>query len=207
MGLYTNHIFPRLLDWTLGTDEVRRLRARALSEARGAVLEIGFGTGLNLAFYPKSVNRIVALDSEEFLKNRVAKRINESGLLVERVKLDASGTLPFADQSFDTIVTTFTLCSIPDELSALREMRRVLRPSGKYLFLEHGRSDDAKLARRQDRWNPVQKLIGLGCNLNRRIDAVVESSGFRIARLDRLQMAGAPAVAAPLYLGAAVHTF
>ncbi|MGH9825302.1 MAG: class I SAM-dependent methyltransferase, partial [Blastocatellia bacterium] len=161
MGLYSNHIFPRLLDWTLGTEDAGRLRKRALSEARGAVLEVGFGTGLNLPFYPhtipSTVSKLTAVDSASFLKKRVDKRINESGLLVERVTLDASGALPFLDGAFDTIVTTFTLCSIAEVDKALSEMRRVLSTSGKYLFLEHGRSDEPAVARRQDRFNPVQK--------------------------------------------------
>ena len=207
MGLYSNHIFPRLLDWTLGTEDTGRLRRRALSEARGAVLEVGFGTGLNLPFYPRTmpstVSKLTTVDSASFLKKRVDKRINESGLLVERVTLDASGVLPFPDGAFDTIVTTFTLCSIAEVDKALSEMRRVLSPSGKYLFLEHGRSDEPAVARRQDRFNPVQKRIGLGCNLNRRIDELISSSGFRIASLDRLQMPGAPQIAAPLYIGIA----
>lgn len=203
MGIYSRHIFPRLLDWSLGTPDVQEQRRLTLSAARGEVLEIGFGTGLNLPFYPATVTRLVALDSEDLLPERVPERIKASRLPVERVRLDASGKLPFEDGRFETVVTTFTLCSIADVRAALHEMRRVLRPGGAFLFCEHGRSDDARVAHWQDRLNPLQKLIGCGCNLNRPIDRLIREAGFQIVRLERFLLPPAPRLLGEIYRGAA----
>jgi ubiquinone/menaquinone biosynthesis C-methylase UbiE len=132
----------------------------------------------------------------------VAKRIAAAPMPTEQAFLDAE-VLPFEDERFDTVISTWTMCTIPDVAAALREVRRVLKPGGNLLFLEHGRSGDAAIARRQDRWNGVQRIIGCGCNLNREIDRLVESAGLRIARLDRFQMPGVPKIGAEHYLGAA----
>jgi ubiquinone/menaquinone biosynthesis C-methylase UbiE len=137
------------------------------------------------------------------LESRVAGRIAASPIPVEQVRLDASRRLPFEDSSFDTLVTTLTLCSIADAGAALREMRRVIKPEGQYLFLEHGRSDDAKTARRQDRYNPFHKIIACGCNVNRRIDLMIEEAGFRLEKLDRFLLADAPRLLGEMYGGAA----
>jgi ubiquinone/menaquinone biosynthesis C-methylase UbiE len=203
VGIYAKHFFPRLLDWGLGTRLVRKERRIALQEATGRTLEIGFGTGLNLQCYPESVTGLVALDNENMLPDRVAARIAEAKMPVEQVTLDASGKLPFEDESFDTVVTTFTLCSIANVHAALVEMQRVLNRSGKFLFLEHGRSDNASVSRWQDRLNPVQKVIGRGCNMNRAIDEVVSGSGFRIARLERFVMRDTPRIFGSMYRGSA----
>lgn len=203
MGIYSNRIFPYILDLTAGRPEFDRYRREALSGARGLVLEVGFGTGLNLRCYPEGVERIVALDVERMLPRRVRRRIEESGIEVEIVHLDAQQRLPFADESFDTVVTTLTLCSIPDPLPALAEMRRVLKAGGEYLFFEHGRSDDPQLARFQDRINPLQRIIGAGCNLNRPIGRMIEEGGFEITRLDRFLLPGAPRSLGEIYRGAA----
>src|SRR6185436_5415895 len=144
MGFYSKHLFPRLMDWILGNRMVSCERRRALQLARGNVLEIGFGTGLNLAHYPEAVERLSVLDPNPALANRVARRVSEARMPVEQHQLSASGRLPFEAASFDTLVTTFTLCSIDEVDAALAEMRRVLRPDGRYLFLEHGRSDDPR---------------------------------------------------------------
>ena len=134
MGLYSKHIFPRLMDWGLGSRIVARERRAALDPALGHVLEIGFGTGLNLPHYPPAVTRLTVIDPNPMLPDRVARRISEAKMPVEQFKLDASGRLPFEDASFNSVVTTFTLCSIDDLAPALREIRRVLRPEGQYLF-------------------------------------------------------------------------
>jgi ubiquinone/menaquinone biosynthesis C-methylase UbiE len=168
------------------------------------VLEVGFGTGLNLPYYPDAVTGLVALDSEQMLSKRVEERILASRVPVEQVRLDAGGGLPFEVNEFDTIVTTFTLCSIDRVEEALAEIRRVLKPEGRYIFLEHGRSDQARAARLQDFFNPVQRFVACGCNLNRRIDHLVEGAGLRIEHLDRYVMAGTPRVTGELYRGAAL---
>jgi ubiquinone/menaquinone biosynthesis C-methylase UbiE len=204
MGIYSSHIFPRILEWSLGNEVVARERSRALARARGRVLEVGFGTGLNLPYYPDAVTGLIALDSEQMLSKRVEERILASRVPVEQVRLDAGGGLPFEVNEFDTIVTTFTLCSIDRVEEALAEIRRVLKPEGRYIFLEHGRSDQARAARLQDFFNPVQRFVACGCNLNRRIDHLVEGAGLRIEHLDRYVMAGTPRVTGELYRGAAL---
>ena len=203
MGFYSRYISPRLIEWGLGSEEAMRLRTGVLSGARGKVLEIGFGTGLNLRLYPPSVEKLVAIDSERMLPDRVQKRVAESPVPIELIQLDASDRLPFDDATFDTIVSTWTLCSIADVDSALAEVRRVLRSDGRFLFLEHGRSDDPKIARRQDWWNPFQKMIGSGCNANRAIDQLITRAGLKIANLDRFLMPATPRILAEMYKGSA----
>jgi SAM-dependent methyltransferase len=203
MGLYSNHIFPRLLDWTLGTRYFEKLRLRTLEPVYGSVLEIGFGTGLNLPYYPERVTDLTVVEPERMLPDRVAKRIAEAAMPVEQVSLDASRGLPFDDDAFDSIVTTLTLCSIANVGPALAEIRRVLKPEGRYVFLEHGRSDDPRVARRQDFFNPVQKIIGCGCNMNRPIDTLVMEAGFELLTLERFLIPDSPRILAEMYLGVA----
>ena len=203
MGLYSRHIFPRLLDWSLGSKMIQEQRRKALAPLRGHVLEIGFGTGLNLPFFPEQVTKLTALDSERMLPSRVAQRISQARLPVEQNKLDASGRLPFEDDAFDGIVTTLTLCSIADVESALSEIRRVLKPDGEYVFLEHGRSDDPRVASRQDFWNPIQKLIACGCNMNRPIDLLIRGTGMEMIELDRYQLPDTPRILGEIYRGVA----
>jgi ubiquinone/menaquinone biosynthesis C-methylase UbiE len=203
MGFYSKHIFPRVMDRVLGTRMIARERRAALDPARGHVLEIGFGTGLNLPHYPSAVTRLTVIDPNRMLADRVAKRVSEARVPVEEIHLDASGRLPFEDASFDSVVTTFTLCSIEHVEQALHEMSRVLRPDGQFLFLEHGRSADPRVAKRQDFFNPVQKLIGCGCNMNRAIGDLVSQGGFRIVKLDRYLMPDTPRIVGELYRGIA----
>ncbi|NOT62373.1 MAG: class I SAM-dependent methyltransferase [Acidobacteria bacterium] len=204
MGLYAKYIFPHLLDYLMGQPQISEYRRVALAGARGVTLEIGFGTGRNLPHYPNTVTRLVAIDSENMLRRKVAARIAASPLPVEQKQLDAQGRLPFADGAFDTVVTTLTLCSIGDVMAALAEMRRVLKSDGQFLFFEHGRSDDARVAARQDRFNPLQKIVGAGCNMNRPMDALIRQAGFEIAELERFVMPDAPRVLAEMYRGVAV---
>ena len=203
MGFYSKYIFPHLMEWGLSAQPVMDLRTRALAPSRGRVLEIGFGTGLNIECYPGTVDELIALDSEHMTPGRVRERISKSRFPVRQELLDASLDLPFDDASFDTVVTTFTVCSIKDTSSALKAVRRVLKPAGAYLFLEHGRSDDPRIARWQDWLNPIQNLIAAGCNLNRKIDRLIIDSGLRIDSLHRLTMPKTPRVFAEVYFGIA----
>lgn len=208
MGLYAKYVFPRLLEWTLGSEAMGNYRRRALEPAAGDTLEIGFGTGLNLPYYPPTVTRLTVIDSESMLRNLVERRIGASLIPVVKMQLDAQGRLPFGNGIFDSVVTTLTLCSIADPAPALAEIRRVLKPDGKFIFFEHGRSDDADIARRQDRFNPLQRVIGVGCNLNRKIDKLITEGGFRIVELDRFLMPKIPRLLAEMYRGiAAPQTF
>jgi ubiquinone/menaquinone biosynthesis C-methylase UbiE len=203
MGLYSSYIFPRLLDWSLGNAMIQDQRREALASLRGHVLEIGFGTGLNLPCYPPGVMRLTAIDSERMLPKRVADRIARARIPVEQLQLNAGGRLPFEDEAFDGVVTTFTLCSIGDVASALAEIGRVLKPEGDYVFLEHGRSEDTRVAKRQDLFNPIQRLIGRGCNMNRPIDKLVSAAGLRITNLDRYMMPDTPRMLGEMYRGIA----
>lgn len=182
---------------------VDKQRRQALAPLHGHVLEIGFGTGLNLQFYPDQVTKLTALDSERMLPKMVDKRIAQARVPVEQLQLDASGRLPFEDDVFDGIVTTLTLCSIADVESALSEIRRVLKPDGEYVFLEHGRSDDPRVATRQDFWNPIQKIIACGCNMNRPIDLLIMGADMEMIQLDRYQLPDTPRVLGEIYRGIA----
>ena len=188
MGFYAKHIFPRVMDWMLRGPQHQAERETVLRSIRGDVLEVGFGTGLNLRHYPPGVTRLTAIDVATMLPLRTE-------LSGER--------LPFPDAQFDCVVTTLTLCSIRDPVPALREMRRVLKPDGTYVFLEHGRSDDARVARRQDFFNPLQRRLACGCNINRRIDALIREAGLEIRSLDRYVLEGAPRMMAEMYRGTA----
>jgi SAM-dependent methyltransferase len=148
------------------------------------------------------VTRLTALDVADLLPARTAQRLAAAPFPVERVRLTAE-RLPFPDRRFDCVVSTWTLCSIPDALAALRELRRVLEPGGRFVFLEHGRSDDPRVARWQDRLNPIQRRLGGGCNLNRPIDALIRDAGFAITRLDRYVIEGEPRLMASMYRGTA----
>ena len=202
MGFYARHVFPRVMDWTLRRPRFQRERQAALAAVGGEVLEIGFGTGLNLRHYPRGVTRLTALDVADLLPARTAQRLAAAPFPVERVRLTAE-RLPFPDRRFDCVVSTWTLCSIPDALAALRELRRVLEPGGRFVFLEHGRSDDPRVARWQDRLNPIQRRLGGGCNLNRPIDTLICDAGFAITHLDRYVIEGEPRLMASMYRGMA----
>jgi ubiquinone/menaquinone biosynthesis C-methylase UbiE len=196
---YEQRVFPHVLE--LAMRQLGKLRAPTLATAHGEVLEVGFGTGLNLAHYPAGVTRLVTADPMKALSERVSERIEAAAFQVEVNHLAADRTLPFDSERFDCVTMTWTLCTIAEPLPALREMRRVLKPSGRLLFIEHGRSDDAKVARWQDRWNPVQNVIGCGCNVNRKIDALVEQGGFRLTSLERFLAEGAPRMFGEMYRG------
>jgi ubiquinone/menaquinone biosynthesis C-methylase UbiE len=202
MGLYADHIFPRLMDWVLSGDEFRRLRTALLKPVSGEVLEIGFGTGLNLSHYPSHVAALSVIDPARVLPRRVATRIG-MGRFPVHVHHAPAEALPFPDRRFDFVVSTWTLCSVADPVQALREVKRVLRPDGCFLFLEHGQSDDRKVAAWQDRLNPLQNLLACGCNLNRQIDRLIEASGLVITRLDRFRMDTVPRLGGEMYRGQA----
>ncbi len=203
MGLYAQHVFPRLMDWTLGGEVPSRERARVLREVGGEVLEIGFGTGLNLAHYPPAVTRLTIIDDAELLRARVDARVAMVPFPVERARLNAE-RLPFEPARFDYVVSTWTLCTIPDALAAVREIGRVLRPGGRFIFLEHGRSDDPQVARWQDRLNPLQNVMACGCNINRPMDSLIRAGGLDITALERYGLEGMPRIFGEMYRGSAV---
>ena len=202
MGLYCEHIFPRLMDHVMRGKEFQRLRTEVLRSVAGEVLEIGIGTGLNLHYYGPNVSRVRAVDPNPMLPARVAKRRRGVYFPVEMTHHSAE-RLPYDDRAFDCVVSTWTLCTISEPVRALQEVGRVLKPGGKFLFLEHGRSNDQRIAAWQDRLNPIQNVIGCGCNLNRRIDQLITQAALTITTLDRFAMQGVPRIGGEMYRGTA----
>jgi SAM-dependent methyltransferase len=202
MGFYDDHFLPYFINCAMSTKAIRDERRRCLEPVGGVVLEIGFGSGLNLPFYPSAVTKVIGVDPSHTAARLARKRITAATFPVELIGLSAE-TLPIADRSVDTIVSTFTLCTIPDPASALREMRRVLKPGGQLHFVEHGRADDPGVARWQQRLNGLQQTLFGGCNLNRPISSLVERGGFEIERLENDHLKGAPKFAGFLYRGVA----
>ncbi|MDH3214075.1 MAG: class I SAM-dependent methyltransferase [Myxococcales bacterium] len=195
---------PRMLDWVMR--QMNELRSEALAAAEGDVLEVGFGTGLNLDFYASSVKSVTGLDrrAAEGLP-ALEERVGRARFPLERCTLRADGELPFDAGRFDCVVTTWTLCSIRDPVRALAEMRRVLKPGGRYVFIEHGRAPSAATARWQDRLNPLWRRISDGCNMNRPIDRLVEEGGFELTGLERFRHTG-PGLLAHMYRGVATRS-
>jgi ubiquinone/menaquinone biosynthesis C-methylase UbiE len=181
------------------------LRPETIHGASGEVLEIGFGTGRNLRHYSADVSSVSGVDTMITAGvGPVERRIAKAPFPVERTTLSADETLPFDAGRFDCVVTTWTLCSIPDAHAALSEMRRVLKPGGRYLFIEHGRGRVERTIRWQDRLNPMWNRLTEGCNINRPIDELVERAGFELSSLDEFQGKG-PRVVSHLYRGIATR--
>ncbi|MBD3892538.1 class I SAM-dependent methyltransferase [Hydrogenophaga sp.] len=178
------HLFAWALDLACGLPMIARMRAQVVPLAHGRVLEVGIGTGLNLPHYDRSrVQRITGIDPGLEMQPRARRRIKAAGIEVELLGLSAE-LIPRPDASFDSVVLTYTLCSIPDPLAALREMRRVLAPGGVLLFCEHGRAPDAYVARWQDRLQPLWGRLAGGCHLNRDVPALLHAAGFVCAPLN-----------------------
>lgn len=189
MNWYERHVLPHVLDLACGVKPVRRQRQKIIPSAHGDVLEVGIGTGLNVPFYDKArVHRVVGVDPSLELHALAQQRIDAAGLKVELVGLSAE-RLPLADASFDTVVCTYTLCSIPDPASALAEMRRVLRPGGRLLFSEHGRAPDEGVRRWQHRLQPLWGPLAGGCKLSMDVPALLKDAGFD-ARVEAAYLPG-----------------
>ena len=177
---YERHILPAALDFACGMPMISRMRQRVVPQAQGRVLEVGIGTGLNMRFYDKTrVTHITGLDPSLQLHPLARERIAQVGLPVTLIGLSAE-KIPLPDASFDTVLITYTLCTIPDALAALLEMRRVLAPTGKLLFCEHGRAPDASVQRWQDRLQPVWGPLAGGCHLGRDIPELLTAAGFTL---------------------------
>ena len=189
MGLYQRFVLPRLIDAALSNKEVTARRAELIPKASGIVLEIGIGSGLNLPFYPSSITHLFGVDSSPELLSMAHRKLNALTYPVELLCRSAE-ELMLDDRSFDTVVLTWTLCSIQHPLRALAEIKRVLKPDGRLLFIEHGLSPDPKVQEWQHRLTPIWKRIGGGCHLNRKIDSLISPAGFAIVELQTSYLPG-----------------
>jgi ubiquinone/menaquinone biosynthesis C-methylase UbiE len=181
-NFYDRHVLPKLIELAMSRGEVMQLRAAHVPAANGIVLEIGVGSGLNLPFYTSAVARLYGVDPSEELLAMARTRAAAAPFPVELIHGDAN-RIPLADASIDTIVVTWSLCSIADPAAALREMRRVLKPAGTLIFVEHGLSNDARVRKWQNRLTPFWRRFTGGCHLNRKMDDLVRAAGFTIAEL------------------------
>lgn len=203
MGLYSEYVAPHLINWACGLEQISHERARIVSQASGTVLEVGFGGGRNLPFYDVSrVSKLYAANPPDgFLK--LSEKAKETSPVPIEFAASPAEALPFENETVDTAVLTFTLCSVGDAMRSLEELRRVLKPSGSLLVIEHGRSSDPRMAKWQDRINPFWRPIGAGCNINRPIKQLVTFAGFETDNLEQHYMGGRPSPAGFLTTGLA----
>ena len=203
MGIYQEHVLPRIINVACGLKTANPLRERVCEQLEGNVVEIGFGSGLNVPFYPPTVKQVAAVEPADTGWKLASKRLRATSVPVHRSGLDGQ-SLPLEDNSFDTALSTWTMCTIPDIEIALSELRRVLKPGGTLRFVEHGLAPDAKVQRWQHRLEPVQKKLFGGCHLTREVPALLEAAGFEITELDQFYEDGAPKFVAADSLGSAV---
>lgn len=189
MSFYRRYILPHLINQAMRNRDLLPYRKRVLSAARGRVLEIGIGSGLNLPLYPSHVLEVVGLDPAPRLIAMAERAAREASIRTRFIEGSAEA-IPLESHSVDTAVVTWTLCSIPDVVAALREMRRALKSDGQLLFVEHGQAPEEQVRKWQDRLTPAWKCIGGGCHLNRPIGQLIESAGFHIEQLETGYMKG-----------------
>jgi SAM-dependent methyltransferase len=203
MGFYEGRVLPRVLNVACGTKMVQPLRRQVCDGLAGDVVEIGFGSGLNIPFYPAAVTRIAAVEPSDLGWQLASQRLTAASVPVQRSGLDGQ-SLPFGDDSYDAALSTWTLCTIPDAAAALREVRRVLKPGGTLHFLEHGLAPDENVRRWQRHLNPVQQRVFGGCNVTRSIVDLMTAAGFTINELDVFYQKGTPKFTGADSLGTAV---
>ena len=203
MGIYSRLIFPRLCDWAMRTPHIERLRREVLAKANGEILEIGFGTGLNLGHYPEHVRHLTAVDPGVGMTRIARRRIKMSHIDVD-LRVQSGEELPFEDGRFDCVVSTWTLCSIREAGRAVSEIGRVLRPEGRYVFLEHGLGDDPGVQRWQRRLSPLQRRVADGCRLDVDVEALIRTGPFGDVRVERFLLENTPRVVGSMYRGVAV---
>jgi len=203
MGFYSEVLFPWGMNLMMSGEEFQKQRRAVLQAVDGKILEIGFGSGLNLPHYPESVKQLVSIDPNPGMGRYTAKQIAASNIAVERQVLSGE-SLPMLDDSFDTVVSTWTLCSIQDIESALLEVKRILKPGGQFIFLEHGLSPDKNVSRWQHRLNGLQRTIGDGCNLNRDMRQLVGDTGFSQLNIENYYFPNTPRFIGYMYRGLAI---
>lgn len=202
MGVYGERVLPRLINMACGAKSAHPNRARVCADLTGEVVEIGFGSGHNVPFYPAAVTRVAAVEPADLAWRLAAERVAQSNIPVERSGLDGQ-LLPFPDDSFDSALSTWSMCTIPDLQAALLELRRVLRPGGTLHFLEHGYAPDESVVRWQQRLEPLNKRIIGGCHLTRKIGDAVTAAGFEIVEVEQFYEDGTPKPMGALTLGIA----
>lgn len=202
MGFYSRFIFPRLCDYLLGRPFVSRYRRELLSEADGNILEIGFGTGLNLSHYPEHLRKITTVDPNPGMHRLARKRIEQGGIEVDHRHLRGE-QMPFEDETFDCVVSTFTLCSIEHVGQALREVYRVLKPGGRFLFLEHGLCPEPTVQKWQRRLNWLEMRLADGCRLDRDMRALIAAQPFTSVEIANGYLEHGPKTHGYLYRGKA----
>ena len=190
MGWYDDRVLPKLVDLSCGTSSINKQREKVVPLASGDVLEIGFGGGLNLPYYDRNhVRKVWGLEPSAGMRKRAKKLIATTDIDVELMDLPGE-EIPLLDNSVDTVLVTYTLCTIADVSAALAGMRRVLKPDGRLLFTEHGRAPDIGVRRWQDRLNPGWKKLAGGCNMNRDIAGIIEDADFSLAEDNRMYIPG-----------------
>jgi ubiquinone/menaquinone biosynthesis C-methylase UbiE len=202
MGLYKKYIFPWLCNLAMSRNILDKYRKDLLSDVDGDILEIGFGTGINLPFYPDHVRKITVVEPNEGMNPKARKRVESSRIQVDIQTLGAD-SLPFPDCTFESVISTFTLCSIENVNKALPEIERVLKQGGRFFFLEHGLSPDPNVQKWQNRLNPINNIFADGCNLNRNIENLIRLNNFNISELENFYLAKTPRFAGYLYNGVA----
>ena len=203
MSLYDKYILPKLLNCLCSAKPIGYQRQKIVPYAEGAVLEVGIGSGLNLPFYDKSkIDKIWGLDPSEELNKMAAQVASEEGLEVDFI-ISGAEDIPLLDNEVDTILITYTMCTIPEVKRANEEMRRVLKPEGRMIFCEHGKAPDKNVFKWQKRINPIWKKIAGGCNLHRNIPELIETSGFKLEKLDTMYLPSTPKFAGYNYWGSA----
>lgn len=206
MGFYRNTIFPRIMNACMSSGPEAAYRAAALAGVKGDILEIGFGTGLNLPHYPKQISRITAIDANKGMNPLAKRHIGQSPIEVD-LRFENAEKLSFPDNSFDSVVSTWTLCSIEDVESSLREIHRVLKPGGEFFFIEHGLSNEAKVQKWQHRLTPLNRRMAAGCHLDRDIKALVGGVEWEIEQLTEFYAEKSPKSFGYLYQGIALKPF
>ncbi|WP_321397002.1 class I SAM-dependent methyltransferase [Emcibacter sp.] len=202
MGFYSERILPHIVNAACGMDNVKGLREKVVPHAQGRILEVGFGSGHNLPYYTADkVEKLWALEPSEGMRKLARDRVSETPFEVDYLGLEAE-EIPLDENSVDTIVMTYTLCTIPDTARALKGMKRVLKPGGRLLFSEHGRAPDEAVAHFQDRWNNIWKKVLGGCNLNRDINSMIREAGFKPEDMTADYIEG-PKFASFMYWGSA----
>jgi len=204
MGLYSSVIIPFFYDSSMDSIKINEGRKNILSKiTEEEILEIGFGTGINIKFYPDNVKKIIALEPNKGMVKQARKKVDQKKTRIEFVE-QSGESLPFPDNSINAIVSTYTLCSIKNITSALNEIFRVLKTGGKYYFLEHGLADNSKTQKWQHRLNPIQNIWADGCNLNRDMKSLITDAGFKIIELKNYYMERDPKIVGYMYEGIAV---